>query len=160
MEPMKHYEEKYKIKIVCSKETEPMGTAGPLKLAEQAGLLKDTDTFFVFNSDISCEFPLTDLVNFHTKHGAEGTIMLTKVEEPSKYGVVVTEPDGKVKDFIEKPKEYISNRINAGIYILNGSMLKRIELRPTSIEREIFPKMAKDGKLFAMDLEGFWMDIG
>jgi len=65
--------------------------------------------------------------------------MLTKVEEPSKYGVVVTEPDGKVKSFIEKPKEFISNRINAGIYILNGAILSRIELRPTSIEREIFP---------------------
>jgi len=114
----------------------------------------------VFNSDISCEFPLNDLVAFHKKHGGEGTIMLTKVDEPSKYGVVVTEADGKVKDFIEKPKEFISNRINAGIYILNGPILNRIELRPTSIEREIFPQMAKDGKLFAMDLEGFWMDIG
>jgi len=86
--------------------------------------------------------------------------MLTKVEDPSKYGVVVTEADGKVKSFVEKPKEYISNRINAGIYILSGAILARIDLKPTSIEREIFPLMASDNKLFAMDLEGFWMDIG
>jgi len=160
MEYMKLYEQKYKLKIHCSQETEPLGTAGPLKLAQQNGLLNEKDVFFVFNSDISCEFPLDKLVEFHNKHGGEGTIMLTKVEEPSKYGVVVTEPNGKVKDFIEKPKEFISNRINAGIYILNGSMLSRIQPKPTSIEREIFPQMAKDGLLYAMDLEGFWMDIG
>jgi len=160
MEAIKKFEDKLKIKITCSQETEPLGTAGPLKLAQQNGLLNEKDVFFVFNSDISCEFPLQSLIDFHTKHGKEGTIMLTKVDEPAKYGVVVTEPDGKVNSFIEKPKEFISNRINAGIYILNGTMLNRIEPKPTSIEREIFPQMAKDGQLYAMDLEGFWMDIG
>jgi len=137
-----------------------LGTAGPLKLAHQNGLLTETDLFFVFNSDISCEFPLDKLLEFHKKHGKEGTIMLTQVDEPAKYGVVLTEADGKVKDFVEKPKEFISNRINAGIYIFNGSILNRIEPKPTSIEREIFPQMAKEGQLYAMDLEGFWMDIG
>jgi mannose-1-phosphate guanylyltransferase len=160
IDPIKTYEQKYKVKIVCSQETEPLGTAGPLKLAQDNNLLTEKDTFFVFNSDISCEFPLADLVKFHKESGAEGTIMLTKVDEPSKYGVVLTAPNGQVKDFIEKPKEFISNRINAGIYILNGTMLSRIEPKPTSIEREVFPQMAKDNKLFAMDLEGFWMDIG
>jgi len=86
--------------------------------------------------------------------------MLTQVEEPSKYGVVVYEPNGLIKQFIEKPKEFISNKINAGLYLFTTDILKRIEMKPTSIEREIFPKMASDAQLYSMILDGFWMDIG
>lgn len=93
----------------------------------------------MFNSDIICEFPLQDLVDFHKSHGKEGTIMLTEVKDPSRYGVVVHEADGKIKNFVEKPKEFISNKINAGLYIFNTDIIKRIPMRPTSIEREIFP---------------------
>ncbi|KAH9702243.1 NTP transferase domain-containing protein [Citrus sinensis] len=87
--------------------------------------------------------------------------MVTKVDEPSKYGVVVMEDStGKVEKFVEKPKLFVGNKINAGIYLLNPAVLDRIELRPTSIEKEVFPKIALEGKLFAMVLPGFWMDIG
>jgi len=65
-----------------------------------------------------------------------------------------------IKQFVEKPKEFISDKINAGLYIFNTSMINRIELKPTSIEREIFPLMAKDENLYALDLKGFWMDVG
>lgn len=152
------YEKKLGVKILYSRETEPLGTAGPLALAREH--LDGPDPFFVLNSDITCEFPLDDLVKFHKQHGKEGTIMVTKVEEPSKYGVVVSTEDGQIQRFVEKPKEYVGNRINAGIYIFNPSILKRIELRPTSIEKETFPAMAKDGQLYCMDLVGFWMDVG
>ena len=67
---------------------------------------------------------------------------------------------GKVQKFVEKPKVFVGNKINAGIYLLNPETLNRIELRPTSIEKEIFPKIAAENKLFAMVLPGFWMDIG
>lgn len=88
--------------------------------------------------------------------------MVTKVEEPSKYGVVVHKPShpSRIDRFVEKPVEFVGNRINAGIYILNPSVLKRIELRPTSIEQETFPAICKDGQLHSFDLEGFWMDVG
>lgn len=88
--------------------------------------------------------------------------MVTKVEEPSKYGVVVHQPGhaSRIDRFVEKPVEFVGNRINAGIYILNTSVLNRIELRPTSIEQETFPAIVKDGQLHSFDLEGFWMDIG
>lgn len=86
--------------------------------------------------------------------------MVTKVEEPSKYGVVVYKEHGCIESFIEKPQEFVSNKINAGIYIFNPSVLKRIQLRPTSIEKEIFPEMAKDSDLYAFELSGFWMDVG
>lgn len=160
-EYIKKAEAEYGIKIVCSLETEPLGTAGPLKLAEKILNTENPEgLFFVFNSDVICEFPLQDMVDFHKKNGKEGTIMLTEVQDPSKYGVVVYEPDGKIQKFIEKPKEFISNKINAGLYLFNTSILKRIEPKPTSIEREIFPKMADEGQLYAMILPGFWMDIG
>jgi mannose-1-phosphate guanylyltransferase len=152
------YEKKLNIKLIYSRETEPMGTAGPLALAREH--LDGTEPFFVLNSDIICEFPFEDLIKHHKSHGKEGTIMVTKVDEPSKYGVVVSKESGEIQRFVEKPKEYVGNRINAGIYIFNPSVLKRIELRPTSIEKETFPSMAKDGQLYCMDLPGFWMDVG
>jgi serine acetyltransferase len=66
----------------------------------------------------------------------------------------------RIDRFVEKPIEFVGNRINAGLYILNPSVLSRIELRPTSIEQETFPSMVKDGQLHSFDLEGFWMDVG
>jgi len=155
---LKQYETEYGVKFTYSRETEPLGTAGPIALA--ANVLDDGEPFFVLNSDIICTFPFADLIRFHKAHKREGTIMVTKVEEPSKYGVVVSKENGEIARFVEKPKEYVGNRINAGIYIFNPSVLKRIEPKPTSIEKEIFPKMATDGELYCMDLPGFWMDIG
>ncbi|XP_017776344.1 PREDICTED: mannose-1-phosphate guanyltransferase beta [Nicrophorus vespilloides] len=147
------------ISIVFSHETEPLGTAGPIALARKI-LSKSTEPFFVLNSDIICDFPFKELEQYHKNHGKEGTIVVTKVEEPSKYGVVVYKDNGQIESFVEKPQEFISNKINAGIYILNPSMIDRIELKPTSIEKEIFPGMAQSGQLFAFELQGFWMDIG
>jgi mannose-1-phosphate guanylyltransferase len=84
-----------------------------------------------------------------------------QVDEPSKYGVVVMdETTGAVQRFVEKPQQFVGNKINAGIYLLSPKTLDRIELRPTSIEKEIFPKIATEQELFAMVLPGFWMDIG
>jgi len=74
--------------------------------------------------------------------------------------VVMDETTGQVEKFVEKPKLFVGNKINAGIYLLNPSVLDRIELRPTSIEKEVFPNIAAAKKLYAMILPGFWMDIG
>ncbi|KAJ3467303.1 hypothetical protein MRS44_004867 [Fusarium solani] len=155
------YEEKYNINIEFSVESEPLDTAGPLKLAESI-LAKDDSPFFVLNSDVICDYPFQDLLAFHRSHGNEGTIVVTKVEEPSKYGVVVHQPGHRslIDRFVEKPVEFVGNRINAGMYIFNTSILDRIELRPTSIEKETFPAMVRDNQLHSFDLEGFWMDQG
>lgn len=125
---MQKYEEQFGIKIHFSVESEPLGTAGPLKLA-QSILAKDDEPFFVLNSDIICDFPFEKLLEFHRAHGKEGTIVVTKVEEPSKYGVVVCKQDTlQIDRFVEKPQEYVSNKINAGIYIFNTPILDRIEV--------------------------------
>lgn len=86
--------------------------------------------------------------------------MVTRVDEPAKYGVVVHDAAGKIQHFVEKPQTFVGNHINAGLYCFSPSILDRIELRPTSIEKEIFPRMADEGQLFAMVLPGYWMDIG
>lgn len=155
------YEKQFGVNITFSIETEPLDTAGPLKLAENV-LRKDEEPFFVLNSDVICDFPFADLAAFHKSHGKEGTIVVTKVEEPSKYGVVVHKPGHEtlIDRFVEKPVQFVGNRINAGMYILNTSVLDRIELRPTSIEKEVFPAMVNDSSLHSFDLEGFWMDVG
>jgi mannose-1-phosphate guanylyltransferase len=138
-----------------------MGTAGPIKLAKDIILANNTEgMFFVFNSDVICDYPLQKFVDFHKAHGKEGTILTTTVEEPSRYGVIISKEDGQIEKFVEKPTVFVSNKINAGLYLLNVSMIDRIELRPTSIEREIFPKMAAAGELYQMGLDGYWMDIG
>ncbi|KAL6062257.1 mannose-1-phosphate guanylyltransferase [Balamuthia mandrillaris] len=156
---LQKYENEYGIKISYSQETTPLGTAGPLALAREI-LSSDGEPFFVLNSDITCQFPLLDLLAFHKAHGKEGTIMVTKVEEPSKYGVVVCKKSGQIEKFVEKPQTYVGNKINAGIYLFNPSILDRIELKPTSIEKEVFPVMAEQGDLYCMELKGFWMDVG
>ncbi|KAL7843218.1 hypothetical protein AOLI_G00247300 [Acnodon oligacanthus] len=157
---MKAQEQRLGIKISLSHEKEPLGTAGPLALAREL-LTDNEEPFFVLNSDVICDFPFEDMLKFHKNHGKEGTIVVTKVEEPSKYGVVVYEGEtGRIHRFVEKPQVFVSNKINAGMYIFSPSMLRRIQLRPTSIEKEIFPVMAEEGHLYAMELQGFWMDIG
>lgn len=154
-------EKDYKVRIITSKEDEPLGTAGPIGLARDKYLKgKHIDYLFVFNADITCAYPLQELLDFHIKKGGEGTLTVTKVKDPSKYGVILTDDNRKIEKFIEKPQDFISDRINAGLYCFSGSFLNRIETKPTSIEKEVFPKMAEEGRLYAMDLEGFWMDIG
>lgn len=161
-EKLDEFESTYKVKITCSLEKEPMGTAGPIRLAEEMIRADNPDgLFFVFNSDVICEFPLKDMIEYHKSHGKEGTIMVTKVSDPSKYGVVVFEGEaGPINKFVEKPQVFVGDKINAGLYLFNLSIIERIPNKPTSIERETFPLMSADAQLNAMTLPGFWMDIG
>jgi mannose-1-phosphate guanylyltransferase len=158
---LKKYEEEYGVSITFSVETEPLGTAGPLKLAEEV-LKKDDSPFFVLNSDVICDYPFEELVKFHNAHGGRGTIVATKVDEPSKYGVIVHDigVPNLIDRFVEKPVEFVGNRINAGLYILNPDVIDLIELKPTSIEKETFPILVEQKSLYSFDLEGFWMDVG
>lgn len=142
-------------------EPHPLDTAGAIRFAASfAGI---DDTFLVLNGDVLTDFDISDLVAFHRERGAEGTIGLTPVEDPSSFGVVPTEPDGKVIAFIEKPPrdEAPTNLINAGIYVLEPSVLGRIapEVR-VSIERETFPAMVADGTLYAKGSDAYWLDTG
>lgn len=99
---------------------------GPLSLARDI-LASDDSPFFVLNSDVICEFPFKSLLEFHLAHGAEGTLMTTPVEDPSKYGVVCLKTGTtQIEKFVEKPSNWVGDQINAGIYIFNPKMLARI----------------------------------
>ena len=141
-------------------ETQPLGTAGAIKNAE--ALVSD-DTFFAFNGDVLTDADLTALLDFHRDRGAAATILLTPVDDPSAYGVVPTDADGMVTGFIEKPLpgEAPTNQINAGVYVLEPSVLASIPAgEVVSIEREVFPALADSGGLFALSTDAYWMDIG
>ncbi|CAC9488953.1 GDP-mannose pyrophosphorylase [Leishmania infantum JPCM5] len=159
-EQMDEWSRKLGVSFVFSVEEEPLGTAGPLALARDI-LMQDDKPFFVLNSDVTCTFPMQELLDFHKAHGGEGTIMVSQVTQWEKYGVVVYSPQNyQIERFVEKPSRFLGDRINAGIYIFNKSILDRIPPRRTSIEKEIFPAMAAEGQLYAFNLEGFWMDVG
>lgn len=82
------------------------------------------------------------------------------MEDPSKYGVIIHNHEGLVERFVEKPKDFVGDSINAGIYVCSPSILKRIPNKPTSIEKEVFPYIAQENKLYALVLDGYWMDLG
>lgn len=153
-------EKNFNIKLTISKEDIPLGTGGPIGLAKKYLEKTEGDEIFIFNSDVTCSFPLQEMLDFHRKHGKEGTIAVTKVKDPSRFGVIVSDSNKKILKFVEKPKEFIGDNINAGLYIFNKKVLNRFEPKPTSIEREIFPKMASEGELYIFDLNCFWADIG
>ena len=142
-------------------EPEPLDTAGAVRFAAlSAGI---DDTFIVVNGDVLTDLDVTELWNFHRGHGAEGTIALTPVEDPSRYGVVPIDDDGRVIEFVEKPAPGTAptNWINAGTYVLEPSVLDRIVAdRKVSIERETFPAMVVDRGLFALHSDAYWIDAG
>jgi len=149
------------VKISYAVEPEPLDTAGAIKFAAQyAGV---DETFLVVNGDVLTDLDVTALVAFHRSHGAEATIALHPVEDPSRYGVVVTDDEGRVSAFIEKPPrdEAPTNLINAGTYVCEPSVLARIDSgRKVSVERETFPALAAAGTLFAMSDDAYWLDTG
>lgn len=142
-------------------EPEPLDTAGAIAFAARdAGI---DNTFVVMNGDIICDLDVSSLIQFHREHGAEGTLHLTPVADPSQYGVVETDESGWVKRFVEKPApgETTSTVINAGTYVLEPSVLQRMPPgQKLSIERVVFPQMVSEGKLAAMPTNDYWIDTG
>jgi mannose-1-phosphate guanylyltransferase len=142
-------------------EPEPMDTAGAIGFAARS--VGIDETFVAVNGDVITDLDLEALVGLHRQRGAAGTIALTPVEDPSRYGVVPIGPDGRVEAFIEKPPrdEAPSNWINAGTYVLEPSVLERIPATGrTSIERAVFPAMVEAGELFALQSDAYWVDAG
>jgi len=142
-------------------EPEPRDTAGGIAFAARcAGL---DEAFVVQNGDVLTNLDVTALIAFHRDRGAEATIALTPVADPSRYGVVATDARGWVTAFIEKPPpgSAPSNLINAGTYICQPELLDRIPAgRPVSIERETFPALVRDASLLALGSGADWIDAG
>jgi NDP-sugar pyrophosphorylase family protein len=142
-------------------EPEPLDTAGAIAFAARhAGI---DETFIVVNGDVLTDVDTTALVAFHRSHGAAATIHLKAVDDPSRFGVVPTDDDGRVIEFVEKPPPDLvpTNMINAGTYVLEPEVLARIPSgRRVSVERETFPALAAEGAVFAMASDAYWLDTG
>ena len=149
------------VRLDFAVELEPLGTAGAISFAaRQAGL---RDPFVVVNGDVLTDLDITALIRFHEARAAEATIALTPVEDPSRFGVVATDQNGRVTAFIEKPsaEEAPTNMVNAGTYVLEPSVLDRVpDGRRVSIERETFPALVAEGRLFALASDAAWVDAG
>jgi NDP-sugar pyrophosphorylase family protein len=151
---------KYGVTMRYTHEDLPRGTAGAFKAAEN---LID-DTTIVLNGDILTDTDLVEVLQYHRAKKAEATIVIARVMNPVGYGLVEAAADGRVVRFTEKPPEdeVTGDTINAGIYILERSILNRIPAEGTqSFERELFPAMVQDGaRVFAYITHGYWQDIG
>lgn len=142
-------------------EPEPLDTAGAIRFAANSANIQET--FLVLNGDVFTDLDIQNLISFHKEVDAEATIHLTPVEDPSRYGVVPTDEEGRVLGFIEKPsrEQAPTNWINAGTYVLEPSTLERIQPnKRVSVEKETFPALAAESALFAFKSENYWIDTG
>ena len=146
--------------IEYSVEETPLGTAGSVRLASG----KLDDTVLVISGDALCDIDLTELVAAHRAKGASVTIGLKSVENPLEFGIVVTDDDGRVERFLEKPSwgQVFSDTINTGIYVIEPEVLKHVpDDRPYDFSKELFPLLLEMGRpIYGHVCAGYWQDIG
>jgi len=143
------------VNITYIKEDGPLGTAGPLKLAKK--YLKES--FIVSNGDELKDINIPRMFRLHRRKGALATIALTTVDEPSHYGVARLD-GSRIIEFVEKPSHPPSNLINAGFYIMEPEVIDMIPDGFSMLEKDVFPKLAKMGRLRGFPFAGQWFDIG
>ncbi|MBL7078842.1 NDP-sugar synthase [Candidatus Bathyarchaeota archaeon] len=152
---------KFDLGIIYSREGRPLGTGGPIKKAQEH--LVDGEPFLILNGDIISDIDYRRLVEFHKSNGGIATIALVRVPDPTRYGAVELDGDGRVARFVEKPEfgTAPSNLINAGIYVFDKEVLDYIpDGRKVSTEKEVFPILANQGKLYGYEVHGLWLDVG
>lgn len=148
------------MRLLYVNEEEPLGTAGPVRLAADRDLL--TFPLLVLNGDVLTDLDLTAQLEQHQASGAAATLALVGVEDTASYGVVPTDAEGKVEAFLEKNAGPApTNRVNVGAYVLDPRAVEAIASgRAVSFEREVFPALVEQGTLYGHDAEGYWIDIG
>ena len=148
---------KFGLDISYIEENQPLGTAGPIKK------IKDqfTSAFIVSNGDELKDINIEEMFRQHKSSSALATVALTTVSDPSAYGVARLDGN-KIIEFVEKPKkeEAPSNLINSGFYILEPEIINYIPNGFSMLEKDVFPKLAKEGKLFGYHFSGQWFDTG
>jgi mannose-1-phosphate guanylyltransferase/phosphomannomutase len=148
------------ISLEYSVEETPLGTAGSVKLAAgNAG-----ESLLVISGDALCDIDLTSLIEFHRRRQAAVTIALKSVDNPLEFGIVVTDEDGRIERFLEKPSwgQVFSDTINTGIYVLEPEVLRHVpDDRPYDFSKELFPLLLEMGRpLYGYVAEGYWQDVG
>ena len=151
------------VELCCVVEPEPLDTAGAIRFAyEASGMGSAPGTFLAANGDVITDLDVGAMLRLHRSSRAEATIHLIEVDDPSRFGVVVTDPDGLALAFVEKPQPPApSSWINAGTYLMEPSVIGRIPRgHRVSVEREVFPAMVADGTLWALPQNTYWVDAG
>jgi len=140
--------------------TADLGTAGAVKFA----VGESDEPILVVSADVLTDFNLAEAVTFHRSKDAEATMVLTRVEQPLAYGIVITDEEGRVLRFLEKPAwgEVFSDTINTGIYLLEPSVFRAIPAgRPYDFGKELFPALLASGRsLWGHVAKGYWRDVG
>lgn len=155
-----------KMKIHFAFEPKPLGTGGAIRFAfDQLNkrIGPSSSPVLVFNGDVFFDLPIQAFYRFHHDNQSSCTVALTRVEDPSRFGLVDIDMRGKIRRFIEKPKLPVStNLINAGAYLLSPDWIETIaENRVVSVERDSFPTSLKAGtRMFGFSMKGYWNDIG
>src|SRR5947207_2850198 len=149
------------VKLHYSVEDTPLGTAGSVKQAED--LLRD-DTFVIVSGDALTDIDLTKAIEFHTRKESLATIVLSHVPNPLEFGVVITDDEGRIRRFLEKPSwgEVFSDTVNTGMYVLEPSVFDYMEpARPYDWSQDIFPQILREEKpLFGYVMEDYWCELG
>jgi mannose-1-phosphate guanylyltransferase len=149
------------VELTYAVEPEPLDTAGAIRFAADAAGIDDT--FVVANGDVMTDLDVAALVAAHRGFGAEATLHLIGVDDPSAFGVVDLSEDGRIGAFVEKPTPGTepSNLINAGTYVFEPSVLDRIVPgTKVSVERDTFQHLVGDGTLFGLATDDYWIDAG
>src|ERR1041384_1942191 len=145
------------VSIEYSKELQPLGTGGAVKLAESQ--LHDADPFLVMNGDSFMEVDFDRLFQTHLEKKAIITMAVRRVENASRYGAVELAAEGRITRFAEKSATEMPGIVNAGVYVFSRKVLKHIPAGPCSLERDIFPKLLSKG-MYAVEQRGIFIDIG
>jgi D-glycero-alpha-D-manno-heptose 1-phosphate guanylyltransferase len=145
------------VRIEYSKETQPLGTGGAVKLAEV--YLQDARDFLVMNGDSYLELDLGELIRFHGEHSSLATMTVVPVENAGRYGTVHTDSGKRVTEYREKTGEDSPGLINAGVYVFSRTLLDRIPAGPVSLEKDVFPNILEQG-VYAAEQRGAFIDIG
>jgi D-glycero-alpha-D-manno-heptose 1-phosphate guanylyltransferase len=146
------------LRLMYSCEPSPLGTAGALRLALP---YLSSSTILLLNGDSYCAASLPEFWKFHQRQAADLSLVLTSVEDCSRYGCVQLGPDGRVLRFEEKNRVGGAGWVNAGIYLMNRSLIQAIPADvPSSLEREMCPKWAANERCFGFPSRGHFLDIG
>lgn len=153
-------EERAGVRISYVVEPERRGTAGAIRFAADELGERLEDRFLALNGDVLTDLDLSALLRAHEQCDARASIALHPVEDSAAFGLVHTDGEGAVLEFLEKTGEAVPGEINAGMYVLERSALDLIPSgEEVSIERDVFPRLVGDG-LYGLRLDGYWMDIG
>jgi len=145
------------VTIEYSKEEQPLGTAGAIRLAQD--LLRDAPEFLVMNGDSFLEVDFRKLMDFHRDHQAVATIAVRRVENTCRYGTVLVDAKGRVIGFAEKASSDVPGVVNGGVYIFNHAVLQYLPELSGSLERDVFPRLLDQG-VYAQEQHGMFIDIG